>query len=71
MENNNKKEFVLYDIQFGQIILKLEFITEEQLKEALYDQIKDDLTHSPHRFVGEMLVTKGWMTREQLVIALN
>ncbi len=71
MENNNKKEFVLYDIQFGQIAVKLEFITEEQLKEALYEQIKDDLTHRPHRFLGEICVSKGWMTDEQVEIALD
>lgn len=71
MEDNGKKEFVLYDIQFGQIIVKLEFITEEQLKEALYEQIKDDLTHKPHRFLGEICATKGWMTDEQVEIALD
>ncbi len=71
MEDNGKKEFVLYDIQFGQIIVKLEFITEEQLKEALYEQIKDDLAHKPHRFLGEICAAKGWMTDEQVEIALD
>lgn len=71
MEDNGKKEFALYDIQFGQITVKLEFLTEEQLKEALYEQIKDDLTHRPHRFLGEICVAKGWMTDEQVEIALD
>ncbi len=71
MEDNGKKEFALYDIQFGQIIVKRKFITEVQLKEALFEQIKDDVTHSPHRFLGEICVAKGWMTNEQVEIALD
>ncbi len=71
MEDDGKKEFILYDIQFGQITVKLKFITIEQLKEALYKQIKDDLTHKPHRFLGEICVSKGWMTDEQVEIALD
>ncbi len=71
MKDNGKKEFVPYDIQFGQITVKLKFITEEQLKDALYEQIKDDISHRPHRFLGEILVAKGWMTYEQVEIALD
>ncbi len=71
MEGDNKKKLTVYDVQFGRVAVKQGFLTEEQLKEALYEQIKDDLTHRPHRFLGEICVAKGWMTDEQVEIALD
>ena len=66
MEDDNKEKLTVYDVQFGQIAVKLGFLTEEQLKEALYEQIKDDLTKKPHRLLGEICGLKGWMTQEQI-----
>ena len=66
MEGDNKKKLTVYDIQFGRVAVKQGFLTEEQLKEALYEQIKDDLTHRPHRLLGEICGLKGWMTQEQI-----
>ncbi len=71
MEGNNKKKLTVYDVQFGQVAVKLGFLTEEQLKEALYEQIKDDLTQKPHRLLGEICGLKGWMTHEQIADVLD
>ncbi len=55
----------------GQIAVELEFITIEQLKEAINEQIDDDLSKRPHRFLGKILLDKGWITLEQLDIILD
>jgi hypothetical protein len=49
----------------------LGFITLEQLKEAINEQIDDDLANRPHRFLGEILFAKEWITREQIDIILD
>lgn len=71
MEGDNKKKLTVYDVQFGRIAVTQGFLTEEQLKEALYEQIKDDLTQKPHRLLGEICGLKGWMTDEQVEIVLD
>ena len=49
----------------------LGFITLEQLKEAINEQIDDDLANRQHRFIGEILFAKEWITREQIDIILD
>ena len=55
----------------GHIAVKLKFITMEQLKTAMSDQIDDDLNDRPHRFLGEILMDKGWITHDHLNIILD
>ncbi len=55
----------------GKIALSKGFITEEQLKEALTEQIEDDLSNRPHRFLGQILYEKGWISHKQVNIILN
>jgi hypothetical protein len=55
----------------GQISVKLGFISMEQLKAAMSEQIDDDLNDRPHRFLGEILLDKGWVTHDQLNIILD
>ena len=64
MEDDNKPK--IYDVHFGRVAVKLGFLTDEQLKEALYEQIKDNLTQKPHRLLGEICGMNGWMTQEQI-----
>jgi hypothetical protein len=70
-ENADKEEKKEYHPRSGQIAVKMKFITPEQLKEALIEQIDDDLAGRPHRFLGEILVKNNWITLEQLDIILH
>ncbi len=72
MKNDIDKELSRkYCLRFGQIAAALGFITVEQLKEALIEQVEDDLSNRRHRLIGEILFEKDWMTFEQIEIVLN
>jgi len=60
-----------YRPRSGQIAVELGFISKVQLKEAINEQVDDDLSHSPHRFLVEILLDKGWINREQVDIILD
>lgn len=51
--------------------VKKGFITAEQAKAALAEQIDDDLSNRAHRVVGSILFEKGWMTPEQINTVLD
>lgn len=55
----------------GHIAVMMGFITIEQLKDAINEQIDDDIAERPHRFIGEILFDKGWITKEQIDIILD
>ncbi len=57
--------------RFGEIAVDMGFVTEEQLKEALVEQVEDNLSNHPHRFIGYILFENGWITNEQFDSALN
>jgi hypothetical protein len=65
-----KKLSKQYCPQFGKIAVKMGFITEEQLKIALADQIEDNLFKRPHRLIGSILFEHGWLTNRQIDIVL-
>ncbi len=54
--------------QFGKVAVDMGFITAEQLKQAIPEQVDDDLADKPHRFIGMMLFEDGWITNEQINI---
>jgi hypothetical protein len=60
-----------YSPRSGKIAVDLGFVTPEQIKEALTEQIEDDLSSRPHRFLGQILLDKGWITEEQADILLD
>ena len=55
----------------GHIAVMLGFITMEQLKKAMSQQIDDDLNDRPHRFLGEILLDQRWITHDELNIILD
>jgi len=66
--NNLSGEF---SPQFGQIAVDMEFITAMQLREALVEQVENDLSGEPHRFIGRILSEHGWITGEQIGTVLD
>jgi hypothetical protein len=70
MDNNKKKVLIMneYNSQFCRIALDKGFVTEPQLLVAIPEQVDDDLSNKPHRFIGRMLFEDGWITNEQINI---
>jgi len=62
---------VEYCRRFGQVAVERGFITPEQLREALTEQVDDDLTNRQHRLLGDILFEKNWMTAKQIESVLN
>lgn len=68
MASNDEKK---YQPRSGKIAVEMGFITKEQLKEAISEQIDDDIANRPHRFLVEILFNKGWIRLEQVDIVLD
>lgn len=60
-----------YCSRFGKIAVDMRFITADQLKQAIDEQIDDDLADRSHRQIGTILFEKGWMTYQQTEEVLN
>ena len=56
--------------RFGQVAIEKNFVTPEQVKEALIEQIEDNLAQKPHRALGKILIDKGWMNAGQVEAVL-
>ena len=67
-ENSDKKFSNQHYPQFSQIAVDMGFVTKEQLKEAIDEQIADDVANNPRRLIGEIFFDKGWMTHQQILI---
>ena len=70
MENDFIKKLTA-TTRFGKIAVDMGFVTAEQLKEAITEQVEDNLADKPHRSLGEILLENGWITDEQINIALK
>jgi transcriptional regulator CtsR len=60
-----------YSPRFGEIAVNMEFVTEKQLTEAYVEQIEDDFSNKPHRFIGDILFEKRLMTNKEMYIVLT
>ena len=60
-----------YCRRFGQVAVERGFITPERLKEALGEQVDDDLANRRHRLLGEILFERNWMTVDQIESVLD
>jgi hypothetical protein len=57
--------------RFASIAVDRGFITPEQAKFAIAQQIEEDLANKPHRVLGAILVDKGWITHESVEVVLS
>jgi hypothetical protein len=73
VENNVLKKLAFqYFPRFGNIAVHIGFVTVKQLKEAMVEQVEDDIFDRPHRLIGEILLENGWgLTDKQIDIVLN
>jgi len=54
------------DKRFGAVAIEKEFITLENLIEAIKIQVTENLEDSEHRLIGQILWEKGYLTTEQI-----
>ena len=71
MDNIDKELSEKYCQRFGYITVDMEFSTAGQVKEALSEQVEDNLANRPHRLMGRILLDKGWIKPHQIEAVLN
>lgn len=59
---NSKK----FDMKVGEFFVENKIVTADQLRDALEMQLDN-----PERLVGEILVTLGFLTKEDLIMAIE
>jgi hypothetical protein len=57
--------------RFATIAVNKGYITAEQAKAALLEQIEADIANQRHRLLGSILFEKGWMTVGQIDMVLD
>lgn len=57
--------------KFAIIAVQKGFITPEQAKAALGEQMDDDLANKRHRLIGAILLDNGWITHQQIEVVLS
>ncbi len=67
----NKELSEKYCPRFAQVAVEKGFVTSEQAKKALSEQMDDNLSNKPHRLIGKVFLDKGWLTPLQIEIVLN
>ncbi len=72
MENDVDKNLAeQYFPRFGKIAIDMGFVTAKQLKEAITEQVDDDIADKPHRPIGKILLENSWITKEKIAIVLK
>lgn len=71
MMSQARKNSIPFCSRFGTIAVELDYLSVEQLKQALEEQLDDDLNGRPHRVLGAICFSLGWMTPEQISLVLN
>jgi hypothetical protein len=70
-EQTRKNTLQEYCKRFGQISVERGYVTDDRLKEALLEQIDDDLANRPHRNLGTIFFEKDWMTSKEIESVLG
>lgn len=74
MRNYSEMDFAVhYALRFGEIAIRKGFITRQQLREALEEQLsnKSYLKLRPRKLIGEILCEHGYMIRAQIELVLK
>ena len=71
MDNIDKELSEKYCQRFGYLAADMGFSTADQIKDALAEQMEDDLANKPHRLMGRILLDKGWIKPQQIEAVLN
>ena len=66
MSQNNSDSPRLHCPRFGQLAVNLGYLSAEQLKQGLSQQVDDNLAGRPHRVLGDIFIERGWLTAGQV-----
>jgi hypothetical protein len=56
--------------RFGAVAVRRGFVMPDQVKQAMSEQLDDDLTGRDHRLLGAILQDRGWISAEQIELVL-
>jgi len=62
---------MMHCARFATIAVEKGFITAEQARAALAEQLGDDLARKRHRLIGHILFEKAWITPRQIDLVLK
>ena len=64
---------IKYALRFGEIAVRQGFISRQQLRESLEEQVSNEsyLRLRPRKLIGEILFEQGWMNQNQIEIVLQ
>jgi hypothetical protein len=65
-QGDTKSPLSEYCKRFGQISIEKGYISLDHLKEALSEQVDDDLAGRPHRPIGAIFFARNRMTAKQI-----
>jgi len=73
MDDNYRNDYRAYALRFGEVAIVKGFVTASQMEEAFSEQISNypSTILRPHKLIGEILLEKGWITFEQVLIVLE
>jgi len=74
MRNNDEMDLAIkYALRFGEIAVRQGFISRQQLRESLEEQVSNEpyLRLRPRKLIGEILFEQGWMNQNQIEIVLQ
>lgn len=64
--NRRSDDLVEFTRRFGMIAVDRGYVTPKQLKDALAEQVDDDLACRPHRLLGMIFFEKNLMNPNQI-----
>jgi len=72
-DHDEMDEAIKYALRFGETAIRKGFISRQQLREALEEQVsnKSYLRLRPRKLIGEILREKGWISLPQIEIVLQ
>lgn len=57
--------------RFGAIAVRMGFVTIDEMKAAIMEQIDDNISGREHRLLGSILFSRGLITEGQIEIVLR
>jgi len=72
MEKGRRGDVLVeFSERFGMVAVNRGYVTPNQLKEALAEQVDDDLANRPHRLLGKIFFEKNQMNLLQIEEVLD
>ncbi len=57
--------------RFGMLAIEMGFVTVDQIREAMAEQLEDDLAEKLRRLLRTILIDRGWMTLREVEMVLD